>query len=128
MANLRVHPDRLEIQLTTAEKALAVRSSDVVVARSDIRSATITDDPWIWIRGIRTRGTHVPLTVAVGAWKNHGGRDFVVVKGKRRAVVLDLSGGEFSRLILSTNHAAHLVAKLASEGVAVKEESFPTDD
>ncbi|GGI45206.1 hypothetical protein BCL57_000845 [Agromyces flavus] len=112
MANLRVHNDRLEVHLTPAEKTLAFRSADVIVQRDDIRSATITDDPWIWIRGIRRRGTEVPLVIAIGAWKTHGGSDFVVVKGKRQAVVLELAGGEFARLVLSTNRAGELVEKL----------------
>ncbi|MFE5670232.1 hypothetical protein ACFQ58_01355 [Agromyces sp. NPDC056523] len=112
MANLRVHNDRLEVHLTPAEKTLAFRSADVIVQRDDIRSAIITDDPWIWIRGIRRRGTEVPLVIAVGVWKTHGGSDFVVVKGKRQAVVLELTGGEFGRLVLSTNRAGELVEKL----------------
>lgn len=112
MANLRVHNDRLEVHLTPAEKSLALRSADVIVQRDDIRSATITDDPWIWIRGIRRRGTEVPLVVAVGVWKTHGGSDFVLVKRKRQAVVLELSGGEFARLVLSTSRAAELIDKL----------------
>ncbi|MFF2494143.1 hypothetical protein [Agromyces sp. NPDC058064] len=112
MAKLRVHSDRVEVHLTAAEKSLALRGADLVVQRDDIRSATITDDPWIWIRGIRRRGTEVPLVVAVGVWKYHGGSDFVIVKGKRQAVVLELAGGEFARIILSTNHAAELIDRL----------------
>jgi len=54
----------------------------------------------------------VPLVVAVGVWKYHGGSDFVIVKGKRQAVVLELAGGEFARIILSTNHAAELIDRL----------------
>jgi hypothetical protein len=116
MASLRVHNDRIEVHLTTAEKTLAFRSDDIVVQREDIRSATITDDPWIWIRGIRRRGTEVPLVVAVGVWKYHGGSDFVIVKGKRPAVVLELAGGEFTRVIVSTNHAAKLIDSLKLGG------------
>ena len=112
MANLRVHPDRIEVHLTPAEKALALRADDIVVQRDDIRSATVTDDPWVWIRGIRKRGSEVPLVVAVGVWKYHGGTDFVIVKGKRQAVVLELADGEFTRLILSTNHSATLIDRL----------------
>lgn len=112
MAQLRVHPDRIEVHLTPAEKSLSLRSADIVVQRDDIRSATITDDPWVWIRGIRTRGSELPLVVAVGAWKYHGGLDFVIVKGKRQAVVLELAAGEFARIILSTNHAAALIDRL----------------
>ena len=112
MSHLRVHNDRIEVHLTAAEKTLAFRSDDLVVQRDDIRSATITDDPWIWIRGIRRRGSEIPLVVAVGVWKYHGGTDFVIVKGKRQAVVLELAAGEFARLVLSTNRAAELIDKL----------------
>lgn len=115
MAHLRLHPDRLVVQLSAAEKTLALHRHDIVVPRSCIRSATVTHDPWVWIRGIRAPGTHVPLTLAVGTWKNHGGKDFMVVKGKRPAVVLELEATDeqpYSRLILSTPQAAELIASL----------------
>ena len=112
MSHLRVHNDRIEVHLTPAERALALRSDDLVVQRDDIRSATVADDPWVWIRGIRRRGSEIPLVVAVGAWKYHGGTDFVIIKGKRQAVVLELAAGEFTRIILSTNHSAALIDRL----------------
>jgi hypothetical protein len=115
MAQLRVHNDRIEVHLTPAEKTLALRSDDIVLQRDDIRSATVTDDPWVWIRGIRRRGSEIPLVVAVGVWKYHGGTDFVIVKGKRQAVVLELAAGEFTRVILSTNHSAALIDRLKVE-------------
>jgi len=48
----------------------------------------------------------------VGVWKYHGGTDFVIIKGKRQAVVLELAAGEFTRIILSTNQSANLIDKL----------------
>ncbi|BDZ64794.1 hypothetical protein [Agromyces mangrovi Wang et al. 2018] len=122
MANLRVHSDRLELQLTAAEKALSFRRSDVVVQREDIRSAIITEDPWIWVRGIRHRGSVVPLVVAVGEWKSHGGIDFVLVKGKRQAVVLDVAGEEYARLVVSTNRAVELIESLKLADAATPDE------
>jgi hypothetical protein len=116
MAHLRVHTDRIEVHLTPAEKTLALRADDLVVQREDIRSATITDDPWVWIRGIRRKGTEIPLVVAVGVWKYHGGSDFVIAKGKRPAVVIELAAGEFTRLIVSTNHAGALIDRLKLNG------------
>ena len=118
MADLHVYPDRLEIRLTSAEKLLALRRDDVVVAREGIRSVAITEDPWIWIRGIRAPGMGVPLALAIGVWKFHGGKDFVLVKGKQRsAVVIDIEpdgdgADSFSRVIVSTPHAARLVEAL----------------
>ncbi len=121
MATLRVHADRLEVALTPAEKVLAIRGHDLEIPRANILSATVTHDPWVWIRGIRSPGIYVPLTLAVGSWKNHSGRDFVVVKAKRPAVVLELAvdeHNEYSRLILSTKHAAELIASLKLDGPA----------
>jgi hypothetical protein len=112
MASLRVHPDRLEIHLTPAERTLSLRRDDIVVQRENIRSVAITDDPWIWIRGIHSPGVEVPLVLAVGTWKSHGGKDFLAIKGKRQAVVIDLIDEEFSRVVLSTKHAVDLIASL----------------
>ena len=112
MASLRVHPDRLEIHLTKAEKTLSLRRDDLVVPRENIRSVTITDDPWIWIRGIKSPGLEVPLVLAVGTWKFHGGKDFLAIKRRRQAVVIDLGDEDFARVILTTNHAPDLIASL----------------
>lgn len=120
MASLRVHPDRLEIQLTAAEKALALRREGISVPRSAIRSVTITDDPWIWIRGIRAPGSLVPLVLAIGTWKFHGGKDFLIIKNKRQAVIIDIADEEYARLIVSTNHAVDLVDTLNVGGAAVE--------
>lgn len=112
MATLRVHADRLEIRLTKAEKVLALRRDDISIPRDSIRSATITEDPWIWVRGIRSPGTNLPLTLAVGTWKFHGGTDFLLIKRTRMAVVIDIDDGQFERVIVSTSLAAELVHAL----------------
>ena len=113
MADMHVHADRLEIHLTPAEKVLALRREDLVAPRDSIRSVAITEDPWIWIRGIRSPGASIPLMLATGTWKFHGGKDFLLIKGKQRAaVVIDLEGEEYSRIIVSTTHASKLIEAL----------------
>ena len=117
MADMHVHSDRLEIHLTAAEKVLALKREDLLIPRESIRSVAITEDPWIWIRGIRAPGAAVPLTLAIGTWKFHGGKDFLLIKGKQRAaVVIDLEGEEYSRVIVSTPHAAKLIETLRAVG------------
>ncbi|WP_200944833.1 hypothetical protein [Leifsonia sp. Root4] len=120
MASLRVHPDRLEIQLSAAEKALALRRDEISVPRAAIRSVTITDDPWIWIRGIRAPGALIPLVLAIGTWKFHGGKDFLIIKNKRQAVIIDIADEEYARIIVSTNHAVDLVDTLNVGGEAAE--------
>lgn len=126
MARIEVHPDRVVVRLTASERALALRRRDVVISREAITSAVITDDPWVWLRGVRAFGAHLPRRLALGTWRSLGGRDFVVARSGRPAIVIDLdapSGAEtepgwvaeyddFARVILSTSHASELITAL----------------
>lgn len=129
MARVEVYEDRVVVKLTTAEKIATMRRRDVTLERAAITSAVITDDPWIWIHGVRAPGTHVPGKYGAGTWRNLTGRDFVLARAGRDAVVIDFERpehpdeergwvGEFdqySRVILSTVHAADLVRALRLE-------------
>lgn len=132
MARVEVHADRIVIQLTTAEKVATLRRHDITLERAAISSAVITDDPWLWIHGVRAPGTHVPGKYAAGTWRNLTGRDFVLARSGREAVVMDFErpehpdegGGwvgefdQYSRVILSTVHAADLMRALQLDGDA----------
>lgn len=134
---MKVFPDRVVIALTASEKALAMHRQDIVIDREAITSALITDDPWVWLRGIRAPGTHLPGRLAVGTWRNLAGRDFVLARRGRAAIVIDLDVPEgadedhgwvtefdgYARVILSTSHAAELIQALKLEGGEV----FTTD-
>lgn len=138
MARVEVHSDRLVIKLTASEKLAAVRRQDVTLDRAAIKSAIITDDPWVWIHGVRAPGLHVPGKYATGTWRNLTGRDFVMARSGREAVVIDFERpehpdeergwvGEFdqySRVILSTVHAAELVRALRLEGAENADTGF----
>jgi len=114
MADLRVDSDELSINLSRSEKALALRKQPLVIRHDQITAAMLTNDPWIWIRGIRAPGTHIPLTLALGTWKHHDGKDFLLIKGRagRLAVILDLEDHEFDRVILTTTRAVDLIRAL----------------
>ena len=132
MARVEVHADRVVIRLTAAEKVAAMRRRDVVLDRASITSAVVTDDPWVWIRGVRAPGTYLPGRLASGTWRNFAGRDFVLARSGREAVVIDLETPEgaaedhgwvgasdpFSRVIISTTHAGDLIQALRLEGDA----------
>lgn len=126
MARVEVHSDRVIIRLTASEKTVSLRKRDVVLDRSAITNALITNDPWVWIRGIRAPGSWVPSSVAYGTWRTKHGRDFLLARRGRDAVVIDLEVPEnadedrgwvsefdtFQRVIVSTVHAADLVRAL----------------
>lgn len=130
MARVEVHPDRVVIGLTASEKVWALHRRDIVLDRAAIRSVIITDDPWVWIRGVRAPGTLVPGRFASGTWRNLSGRDFVLARRGRDSVVIDLEvpdGAEedrgwvgehdrFARVIISTVHASELIQALRLDG------------
>jgi hypothetical protein len=128
MARIEVFQDRLVIKLSASEKALSMRRRDIVLSREAITSALITVDPWVWLRGVRSPGAHLPTKLAIGTWRGSGGRDFAVIRSGRPAVVLDFDVPEgvesgwigefdsFARVIVSTAHAAELIQALRLEG------------
>ena len=129
MSRVEVHADRVVIQLTAKEKAFSWRRRDIVIDRQRITSALITDDPWVWLRGVRASGTSIPGRRAHGAWRHLSGRDFALVRRGVSAVVIDLevpddaeqdpgwvSGYDaFARVILSTARATELIEVLRLE-------------
>lgn len=127
MARVEVFSDRLVMKLSAPERALSLRRRDVVLSREAITSALITDDPWVWLRGVRSPGAFLPTKLAIGTWRGQGGRDFALIRSGRPAVVIDFDVEAedagwvsefdgFARVILSTAHAAELIQALRLEG------------
>jgi hypothetical protein len=128
MARVEVFADRLVIKLSAPERTLALRRQELVLSRDAITSAVITDDPWVWLRGVRSPGAHLPTKLAIGTWRGLGSKDFALIKSGRPAIVIDfeVADGEdagwvgefdsFARVIISTNHAAELIRALRLEG------------
>ncbi|HPT95055.1 MAG TPA: hypothetical protein PLB94_04875, partial [Microbacteriaceae bacterium] len=110
MVTLMLDSEQLEVVLTRAERGFALRGENIVMPRATITKVMLTDDAWIWLRGFRRRGTHVPGVIAAGTWKSGNGEDFVLVRGHRPSVVIELDGsGEFTRIVLTTRHGIELV-------------------
>ena len=117
MVTLLLDATRLEVVLSPIERALARRSDPVHVDRLHITKVQLTDDAWTWLRGVPNPGTHIRGTVAMGTWRSAGAADFVVVRRKLPAAVIDLEGDdEFTRLVLTTGHGLALVQALRLEG------------
>lgn len=113
MVTLLLDSTQLEVALSASEKAMAFRKRNVVVARTEIAKVQLTDDAWTWLRGVPSPGLQVPGVIAAGSWESAGGYDFVLVRRRRPAVVVDLQRhDEFQRLVLTTRHGLALVQAL----------------
>ena len=114
MVTLLLDQTQLEIVLSPIERALALRKGSLRIERSAIRRVQLTDDPWTWLRGVRSPGTAIRGVLAMGTWRGSTGTDFVAIRGRRpHGVVIDLEGGqEFDRVVISTRHGVALAKAL----------------
>ncbi len=115
MAALAVSGDDLCVHLNWLEKLGALRG-DVRVPRAAIRAVRVTDSPFAELRGLRAPGTGFPGVIALGTRRGRNVRDFTAVYVGQRAVVVELAGSSFHRLIVCTadpeRDAAQLLAAL----------------
>ncbi|WP_434968612.1 hypothetical protein [Microbacterium sp. bgisy207] len=113
MVTLLLDSSQLEVALSGSERLLTFRRQNVDVPRDTIAKVQLTDDVWTWLRGVPSPGTHVRGVIAMGTWKSAGNDDFVVVRGRRPGVVIDLDGHpEYQRIVLTTRHGLALVQAL----------------
>ncbi|MGP6204911.1 hypothetical protein [Microbacterium sp. F2] len=113
MVTLLLDSSQLEVTLSGSERLLAFRRQNVDIPRSTIAKVQLTDDVWTWLRGVPSPGTHVRGVIAMGTWKSASSEDFVVVRGRRPGVVIDLDGHpDYQRIVLTTRHGLALVQAL----------------
>ena len=64
------------------------------------------------MRGVRAPGTALGGVIALGTRRHSLGRDFAVVYGKGPAVVVELTGVRFGRLVVSSRDAAEVADEI----------------
>ena len=110
MARFDVAGDELILHVSFFERLGGFVRGDARIPLTAVRRARAVEDPWAELRGIRSPGTGWPRRIALGTWRFSGGKDFVAVYKRRPAVVVDLVGVDFARLIVTTP-AAEAVAE-----------------
>ena len=112
VAELQVDGDSLVLRLRALEKAEGMHG-EIRVPLSTVRAVRAVDDAWPELRGIRAPGTGVPHVIAVGTRRGNFGRDFAAVHGKGPAVVVELEGATYGRLVVTADDAAALAKTIA---------------
>ncbi len=102
MAELRVNGTELVVALSELEKLGAFRG-DIRVPLTAVRAVRVADEPRPELRGVRAPGTGIPGIIALGARRGEG-HDFAAVYHDRPAVVVELEGATFDRLVISVDN------------------------
>jgi hypothetical protein len=95
----------LFIHLSLLERFGASVSNDLSVPLGSVRSVRVTGDVWSELRGVRFPGSGIRGLLALGTRRHPLGRDFVAVYGRGPAVVVELAGAHFVRLVISAGDA-----------------------
>ena len=109
--HLLVTPETVTVQLTTLERIEAIHA-DVTVPRSSVVSVRAVPDAMKEVHGIRAPGTGVPGLVMIGTLRDHGVTTFAVCHGHHRAVLIELSGQTFDRLLITVDDVDEVVSRL----------------
>ena len=103
MAQLTLTDDKVEVRFTTAEKVLGlVRDHDF--PRSAVASARVESEGLRATRGMRAPGLGLPGVRKIGTWRGKG-RSLVSVARGLPALVVELTGQRFDRVVLSLPRA-----------------------
>lgn len=111
MANLLIDDHAVTVSLSAIEKAEALHG-DVVVPRAAIVGVRMVQDGMEEIHGLKTSGTGLSGVIKAGTWRGNGGSIFAVCHGRRPAVVLDLTGQPYDRIVVTVEHPDEALASL----------------
>ena len=103
--------DDLWVRLSRREKLGALRG-DIRVPLSAVEDVRVSRQPFGEVRGVRAPGTGIPRVIALGTWRERGGKDFVALYRDRPAVIVRLRDAPFRRLLISTEDAEGVAAAL----------------
>src|SRR5262245_42227128 len=120
MASLVVGGDVLRVHLSIFGRIGACVTGDVWVPLTAVRSVRVTEKPWSELRGVRAPGTGLRGVIALGTWRHALGRDFVAVYGRGPAVVVDLDGMRFLRLVISRPDAEDVAEEIEQAAAETK--------
>ena len=112
MAILIIDGHTVTVSLSAMERLEALHG-DVTVLRSAVTQARAVSDGMAEVHGVRALGTSLPGVTLVGTWRTRAGATFAVCHGRKPAIVIDLDGAQFDRLVVTVGDTEHILRSLA---------------
>ncbi len=111
MAHISITDSQLTVRLRGINRIWAMRRA-VTVPLSQVRGATADPGARREFKGRRSPGLHIPGLAAVGTFHRDGDRTLWQVYRGNRAVVIQLSGAPYDRLIVEVADPRGVVERI----------------
>jgi hypothetical protein len=111
MAELRIDGDMIDLNLTAMEKVEGMHRN-LRVPRAAVVAAWQVPDGTIEVQGLKIKGSGLTGVLKVGTFMDQGHLVFAVAHRGRPAVVIELAGQHFGRLVVSVDDPAQVIAAL----------------
>jgi hypothetical protein len=112
VAKLVINDDTVTVQMSLAEKAEALHR-DLTVPRSAITGVRVVSDGISEVHGLKMPGSGIPGVIMVGTWISRDGNTFAVCHGSGRAIVIDLTGQNYDRIVMTADNPEELMSQLS---------------
>jgi hypothetical protein len=110
VASLLIDDRSVTVSLSAAEKIEALHGN-VTVPRTAVIGARGVPDGMAEVHGMRT-GTGLPGVILVGTVRDSDSVTFAVCHGRRPAVVLDLAGQSYDRIVVTVENPEEIISRL----------------
>jgi hypothetical protein len=115
MAELTIDTSEVVVRLSAFE-ALAVWRREVSVPIECLKMVQVEQSPLGSVAASRLRWASWPGSFALWGRRRDGQREFVAVRARQAAVVLDAQGCNWDRVVVSHRDAVELAALLLARG------------
>ena len=113
MAQVTLDGSDVVVRLGALEALVAFRR-ELRIPLASLRMVQVEQSPMSGLCLWRLPGLSWPGTFAVGSCRRKGRREFAAVHAKRPAVVMEVEGAHWDRLVVSQRDASDVAAELAS--------------
>lgn len=110
MTAVTVEVDTIKITLDGMDKVWALKGG-IEIPLAQVRSVQIAPAN-LRPKGFRAPGTFLPGRVCAGTWRGRGTKEFWNVRRKGKTLVLELEGGEYTRVAIDVDDPAALAVEI----------------
>lgn len=102
MAEVAITDGMVRFRMVGANKVWAMRS-ELGIPLSVVQEVRVDPEPQALTSGLRLPGTWIPGLLVAGTYRRPGLRSFLAVRQGRDALVLELEGHEYDRVVIDVD-------------------------